>query len=335
MKLNDWIREERKKKNFTVTQLADAAGISHAQVSRIENNKSEISLITLVRLFYALDIPFLSIFDDKKTEIGLFAPSIPKPHIYHKKYTGKPGSFEYPCINFNDIELLDAQGIISSEKIREITFYLLEQFIRKFEEAENFSEKQIKQIVNIIYNSIGDKDELALQFPIDALPFPMPRPMDFYYPQEFSSENLRKIYLSGGCLISLDVGMFAHRGRIAEGLSLRVIAEHIGISHQGVKLLETQTAEKLIFGNLVRLDQALNLGGDLIVFAWRATEIYTGAFRIKSSRDKKLYPFSSDEIRNIEKLIVVSRFYQHFLPEDVSWLEWLRKVSLSGVPVDG
>ncbi|MCJ7483730.1 MAG: helix-turn-helix transcriptional regulator, partial [Thermodesulfovibrionales bacterium] len=74
MKLNDWIREQRKKKNFTVTQLADRAGISHAQVSRIENNKSKISLVTLVRLFYALDIPFLSIFDDEEMEIGLLAP---------------------------------------------------------------------------------------------------------------------------------------------------------------------------------------------------------------------------------------------------------------------
>jgi hypothetical protein len=122
---------------------------------------------------------------------------------------------------------------------------------------------------------------------------------------------------------------------MTEGLSLRVLAGHLDISHQGVKLLETRTAEKLIFDKLVELDQSLNLGGNLIVFAWRATEIYTGALRIKSSRDKKLYPFSPNEIRNIEKLIVVSRYYQHFLPEDVSWLEWFRKNSLSGVPVDG
>jgi transcriptional regulator with XRE-family HTH domain len=334
MKLNDWIREQRKKKNFTVTQLADAAGISHAQVSRIENDKSEISLITLVRLFYALDIPFLSIFDNEELKMGILGLGLSKPDIYHKKYTGRTASFEYPCINFNDIGLLDTQGLISSGKIAEITYSLLQQFLRKFEEMEPYNEKQIKRVADILYSSLGDRDKSPYLPPL-SLPFPLPKPLDFCYPKEFSSENLRKIYLSGGCLISLDVGMFAHRGRMTEGLSLRVLAGHLDISHQGVKLLETRTAEKLIFDKLVELDQSLNLGGNLIVFAWRATEIYTGAFRIKSSRDKKLYPFSSDEIRNIEKLIVVSRYYQHFLPEDVSWLEWFRKISLSGVPVDG
>jgi len=333
MKLNDWIRDQRIKKNFTVTQLADAAGISHAQVSRIENNKSEISLITLVRLFYALDIPFLSMFDNEELELGRFGYGISKPNIYHKKYTGRPDSFEYPCINFNDIELLDTQGIISSGKISEITLSLLQQFFQKFNMTD-ISEKQLNAITNIVYRCLGSKDELASR-PLLLLPFPMPKSTDFRYPREFSSDNIRKIYLSGGCLISLDVGIYARRARLSDGLSLRRLARLTDISHQGIKFFETRTAEKLILNDLVRLDQSLNLGGDLVAFAWRATEIYTGTFLAKSNSDKKLHSFSSDEILEIEKLIVVSRFYQHFLPDDVSWLEWLRKISLSGVPVDG
>jgi len=326
MKLNDWIREQRKKKDFTVTQLADMAGISHAQVSRIENDKSKISVITLVRLFSALDVSFPSIFTNEKIQADL-----PKLNINEKK-ARRGNSSEYPCINFQDIDLLDTQGLISSGMITKITISLLQQFIRKFDTG--VSEQSIKALATLLYRCLGVKNELAM-VPPAILPMPLPRPSDFSYPREFSGENLQKIYLSSGCLIYLDIGMYVRQSRLSQNLSLRELGKMVGISHQGIKFLETRTAEKLIFDDLARLDQSLNLKGDLIIFAWRATEIYTGAFRTKSISSKKLHPFLPSEILEIERLIMVSRIFQYFLPDDVSWLEWLRKISLSGVPIDG
>jgi transcriptional regulator with XRE-family HTH domain len=301
------------------------AGISHAQVSRIENNKSKVSIITLARLFHALDISFSSIFTNLEIQVNPL-----RLNIYNKKNIGRGNSPEYPCINFNDIELLDAQGIISSGKIKEVTISLLQQYIQKFDTTLN--EKSIRLLAELYYRCLGRENELALMVP-GLTPSEMPSPMEYIYPREFSGAKLRQIYLSGGCLIFLDIGMYVRQVRLSQDLSLRELGKNVGISHQGIKFIETRTAEKLIFDDLVKLDQALSLGGDLIAFAWRATEIYTGAFRVKGTSDKKLHAFPPDEILEVEKLIMASRFFQYFLPDDPSWLEWLRKISLSGVPV--
>jgi transcriptional regulator with XRE-family HTH domain len=328
MKLNDWIREQRKKKNFTVTQLANRARISHAQVSRIENDKSKISLVTLARLLYALDISFSSIFTNEEIQVGL-----PNLNVFDNiKAINRGNSFEYPCINFNDIELLDKKEIIASGKIKEITILLLQQFIQKFDAS--FDKKTLKSFAEIYYRGLGGPPFGLARLPAGFTPSTMPEVEELTSPPKFS-EHLRQIYLSGGVLIFLDIGMYIYNVRLSQNLSLRELGKMVGISHQGIKFIETRTAEKLIFDDLVRLDQSLDLGGDLITLAWRASEIYTGAFRVRSISDNNLHPFSPPEIFEIERLIITSRLFQYFLPGDVSWLEWFRKISLSGIPIDG
>jgi transcriptional regulator with XRE-family HTH domain len=325
MKLNDWIREQRKMKDFTVTQLADKAGISHAQVSRIENNKSKISLVTLVRLLYALDVSYSSIF--AQDEIDL-----PKLDILDNiRHMGKHNVLDFPCINFNDIELLDSKYTALSDKIKEITILLLQKFTQKF--GTQSDEKYLKPLSELYYRCLG-LPPFGLANMVPGLTSPeMPSSEDFMYPPGFS-EKLQWIYSSGGALIFLDLGMYVHHVRLSQNLSLRGLGKMVGISHQGIKILETQTAEKLIFEDLVKLDQVLEVEGNLINFAWRATEIYTGAFRAKSISANKLQPFTSAEIFEIEKLIMASRLFQYFLPDDTSWLEWLREISVSGLPSD-
>lgn len=322
MKLNDWIREQRKKKNFTVSQLADKAGISHAQVSRIENNKSKISIVTLNRLLYALDISFSAMLTHEEIQVDP-----PKINIFDDaKETSKGNSIEFSCINFNDIERLDIQGIISSGKVKEITILLLQQMTKKF--GTEPDEKMLRKLAELYYGGLGGPFGLA-RMPPGIAPRKIPDPDVLMRPPELS-QKLEQIYLSGGVLIFLDIGMYIYHARLSQNLSLRELGMMVGISHQGIKFLETRTAEKLIFDDLVKLDQALKLEGSLINFAWRATEIYTGAFRTKSMSGKKLHPFSPSEIFEIERLIIVSRFFQYFLSDDVSWLEWLREISVSG-----
>lgn len=59
MSLGDFIREKRKQKNWSQRDLAAAAGISNAEISRIEAGKrKEPSTSVLKEIAKALDTPF-------------------------------------------------------------------------------------------------------------------------------------------------------------------------------------------------------------------------------------------------------------------------------------
>lgn len=64
------VRELRKAKNLKALKLAQLAGISQAQLSKIENGKAKISIETICRLSETLDRP-LSYFFDTQNEIPL------------------------------------------------------------------------------------------------------------------------------------------------------------------------------------------------------------------------------------------------------------------------
>lgn len=49
------IRDTRKKRNLTQSQLGALVGVKKAQISRLENNVGNITLETLLKIFHALD----------------------------------------------------------------------------------------------------------------------------------------------------------------------------------------------------------------------------------------------------------------------------------------
>jgi DNA-binding Xre family transcriptional regulator len=111
---------------------------------------------------------------------------------------------------------------------------------------------------------------------------------------------------------------------------LQQLGDAVGLSHQGVKLLELQTAEKIKLEDILKLDVALDLQGELLDFAWEVAKFYAGIHRTKTKISDKLHPYQSFEIHGIEKLIVVSRLFQHYFPDNREWLDEYRKQSNSG-----
>lgn len=53
--IGDLIKSARKKRNLTQAQLGDLIGVKKAQISRLENNKGNLTIETLLRIFGALD----------------------------------------------------------------------------------------------------------------------------------------------------------------------------------------------------------------------------------------------------------------------------------------
>jgi len=104
----------------------------------------------------------------------------------------------------------------------------------------------------------------------------------------------------------------------------------VDITHRSLIKFEKIISEKLKFVDLIKLDQALSLKGELIAVAWRVAELYTGVLRIKSQLQQGSEPpaaWTDEQIHLIERLLLFTRLYQHYLPEECEWLKDFRSIT--------
>ncbi|WP_062750394.1 helix-turn-helix domain-containing protein [Shouchella tritolerans] len=66
--LGDLLREARKQKSLTLTELAKQIGITPGYLSNLENNRQEPSLPMLRHLSEKLDIPVTMLFAEETTD---------------------------------------------------------------------------------------------------------------------------------------------------------------------------------------------------------------------------------------------------------------------------
>ena len=97
--LNGWLKETRVSKGFTLDDVAKRSGAPKGLISRLENQRSEITLLAIVRVFYGLDLSVASLFSGGFVKEDLIIPS-----IYKDKPARKQNCY---CFNANDIFALE------------------------------------------------------------------------------------------------------------------------------------------------------------------------------------------------------------------------------------
>ncbi len=311
------IKSVREKKGLSARKLAELSGGTHSQISYIENEKSALTLNAAVRIFSSLEL-HLSAFLADKTIASM-------PLCFQENNLMSRGDAECFCLNYKDIELLDVSGLFKSGKAERVIILLLEYLVESF--VPSLDNKKTSSVAQLLYNYVGVKE---LAKPSLKLPQGFPDWIDFRYPRELSFDIIRNNYLAGGVLIFLDIGAYVRRVRLSKGFSLMTLGKATGFSDQGIRKLENQTAEKIKLEDILKLDMALDLQGELLNFSWEVAKFYAGIRRTKTKISEKLYPYQSFEIHGIEKLIVVSRLFQHYFPEDASWLDWYKKQEIHG-----
>ncbi len=293
-----WLKKTRQKKGQTLPQLAHLAGLSHSSLSRIETGSSAVTLFTLARIFHAYSYTYTAIYQD------LDLPAWKPPALYDRELLD--GIDEYPSFTIPDIE----NFILLSEKKSGQAFSLISRLIdiRSIEAIRKRS-GSLSEYQDLVYLFHQYHDDVYKEYP------------------PLSVNTHRRIYLSGGALTLPDIGAYVKGCRLAQDLSLRQLAEEVGISHSGLLQFEKVMSDRVKVADLINLDKALGLDGELLAFAWRAAELYTGVMRIKSQLQKGVEPpiaWTNEQIHLFERLLLISRLFQLYLPEDRGWLEDFR-----------
>jgi transcriptional regulator with XRE-family HTH domain len=298
-KIGVWLKNVRQYRGVTLPQLAYLTGLSHAQLSRIETGSSAVTLFTLVRIFHAFSYTFTAIYDD--LGLGRLIPPVWKD--------GKVAADidKYPALTIADIE----------------------NFVALHEKKPAFSSQLLLHLVDIkpVDAFYKRSDSISCdQTLIELFHRYVNWDYDEYPPVTLN--NYRQIYLSGGCMMLKDLGGYIKECRLVQGLSLRQLAKDTNISHPGLIKFEQGVSNRVKLVDLIELDRALSLDGELLAVAWRVAELYTGVQSIKSGLQRGSEPptaWTDEQMRWIERLLLVSRLYQHYLPEHREWLDVFRK----------
>jgi transcriptional regulator with XRE-family HTH domain len=310
----EWLAEKRKNKSLTLTELAQITGLTHATLSRIETQSLQLTLFSAVRIMHALDLSWTELFIR-----GFIKPDLPIPEIHRAQ--NQP-SLDFPCLLFGDLDTLDTSGLMRRGLAPAVVRHLLSLFIKKYEPS--LSDEKTGLLAENFYsllNSPESKDGIARE----SLP-----DLDFRYPQDFPPESLRNIYLSGGALTLLDLGRYVRYLRETQKMSLRQVATLLELTHPALSNFELNPGDRVKLNDIIHLDNALGLDGELVIFAWRTAELYLGIHRVKTGQSQKIQPWNQPEIHLIEKLITTSRLFQRYFPDNREWLDWYREQSLNG-----
>jgi len=312
MEIKDWLKENRKRQDLTLTELSLKTGINNGQLSRVETGSSSLTLFSTVRIMHVLNLSWTSLFSE-----GLIDERARGLPIYKN---AKPSNLE--CLNFADIDALTASGLIKTGKASEIVVALMKMFIEKFE--LQLGDDRLTHLSKGLYSYLGNTIKTTRGLPKELAH------ISFAYPMELDPNLLRKIYLDGGVFIMQDLSFYIKQLRLSKKISLREQAKAIDMTHPALRALETRMNDKVKLDDIINLDKKLELDGELIVFAWRTAEFYMGISQIVSKLEKKVCPREIMDVELVEKLVVLSRLFLYYFPTDFEWLNWYRKKSLNG-----
>lgn len=254
-KLTSWLKSKRIKNNFDVMGLSFRSFVATSQISRIENNLSNITVNTLVGLGYGLDFGLEEVLSVLKiSSQGL------------KRKNKKEPNVQIPPIN-------DAYSIWllfrdEAQKAKKLMYDGYDQAQRSM--GEGYSD-EMSGAFEVVWQALqAHSDEFV----------PLP------YPQEMELQQFSEIYSFGGAITNTDVGIFLAKKRVEIGISQRELAKKTKISHSVISRLESGSIERVHFEYAVRIDKALKMDGELLALVWEAGEYESGISLLKYINEK-------------------------------------------------
>ena len=259
-KLSNWLRDQRIQSQLDVRELSSKSFVTTAQISRIENNLSGITVNTLVRLGYGLDFGL----DEVLSELKIY------PHFPRLKNNWMREESDLPIPRIDDA-------------------YAIWLFFR--DEAQRAKGLMYDGYLQV-QSHLGEKDDDTMQKSMDAVWevlqahsnkfFPLP------YPAGMTEDHSLAIYARDGVFTNRDLGVRLKATRAEKSLSLRELADKTKISYSVLSRLEHGIIERVYFEYILKLDQALEMDGELIALAWAAGEYESGFSLLNYVNEKKM-----------------------------------------------
>lgn len=303
-KLGTWIRSVRLEKGLEIKDLSYESGLTSAQISRIETLNSDVTVNSIVRIAYGLNIDLKDVLAE--LEIRAFFSSLLDTEHQDKSSDIVTVQDVEAFLKFYSSEPRQAKDVL-------ITAYHLIREKNQEQQKEILSEFDTADIIWEATQALSKK----------YLPIP--------YPKGPREEIIEEIYRKRGVITIRDLAAYVMACRRSSGQSLRELAEYTDVSYNAIARLERGELERISFTEIISLDKALNLDGRMIAICWAAGEFNTGISRIKAMADQNPLPsygWDPEELAFVDTFVTITR-WNSVLSVNNSWLETLREENLS------
>jgi len=256
-KLTVWLKNKRIKSKLDVRELSLQSFVATSQISRIENNLSEVTINTLVGLGYGLDFGLNDVLNELK-----ISPYFPK--LKNKK---QPSALIPKIEDAYSIWLLFRDEAQKAKGLMYDGYHQIQNTMGN----ENVSE--MHQSFDAVWKALQTDSDLFVPLP---------------YPTSLDLSHFVEIYSRSGALTNSDLGMCLAQKRLELGLSQRELAKKTEISHSVISRLESGSIERVHFEYAVRIDKAMKMDGELLALAWESGEYESGISLLKYTNEKNV-----------------------------------------------
>ena len=300
----EWLHAKRVSRGWQMLDLAQRTGIDHSTISRVENQATEATLLTAVRLCRGLDLTvldWLSSIESSKTQKDLrpvasqASRSLSATDITNvlRLYRKNPSI----VISFLDQILIELRARLDSSDYRDP------------QNQPSFFATSAKELVAA---EVGQQSKVC-------------------YPAELQAEQIFEVYRQGGVMTLMDAGRYLGTLREQQGLSYLGLEGKTSFSDNTLGRLERAQVERIKLLEVLRLDQILRQNGKLVAVFARASEFNSGLVNGYSrSPEGKLVlkPWVQEEFGLATLFILLYRWLQCVDPRSEIWVKlWRSKLA--------
>lgn len=255
---SELIKKTRLKLRMDIKDVSENSGVAFSVISRLENNLSQPTVVTVVKLAYALRLQSFELCGSLGLDSYL---CLLRDHDVRE--------FNPNVINIYDIESFLDFFHSASMKAKDFLYDSYEEVERKLR-PESLLEEDEEKDDEIV--SVWDTVKNAI-IPLSNRYIPLP------YPDKIDLQYLTDIHNNHGVMIFQDLGYMIRERRIIARLSLRDLAALTNVSANSISRLERGVIDRLFLNEIVQIDNALHSQGQIFSVCWAAGEFHSGVLR--------------------------------------------------------
>lgn len=266
IELGQWLQRERVKNGIDLRTLSEQTGIDIGTISRVENIRTQATLVTVVRLCEGLGV----------------TPSMLLEALQQKQ-----------SVDLDAVDPLGCEAIPALSDVQAFLRYIGNDWLA----GCLLLADMLNMIASIqIRSSSGQREFPHLFVPEDVNKFLIDLPLyrfELVYPPHFRAEDTLKIYRCKKWLTILDVGTFIRKLRNEKRMPLMRLQHAVKISDSVLTRLEEGVLDRIKLNDVLILDEYLEQDGKILAMYWKAYQFDRAMteFLTERGQQQKNLPF--------------------------------------------
>ncbi len=286
MSFGNFIRSVRKERQLDILELAKRSAVEASTISRVENARTQVTLLTAIRLCEGLEVTI----EDVLTA------------LLGKQFPRKQQS--------------QAMEALAVPTIRDA-----EQFLTYFhsnkEEGMDWLADLLNKVVSMNIHIQGGTGDHAVHFfvpeDIQKLLFDSQvYRFEIQYPPAVSASDILAIHQQAGMLTLTDISEFVRKVRREKQMTIARLEQVIKLSQGTLARLESIVVEHIKLADVLVLDKQLEQEGALLSMYWEAYRFYERSVR-------RWGTMADQDMKLVSIFITICRWLQFMNPQNSSW----------------